>query len=257
MAHHDGQNGREAAKRSGGALDSQHTSRLIYSVQHRPGRLIRLPGVCVQLPVREGTKRVKKPVVNIRKALKQVGTKVEIKGVETPGLLIREMQASDARSFVRYMLRDDYQSKIAVRYESAADVQKFVARCLRRQAALTRSVFHLSAEMKASRHVIADGFLIMNRPKTFEIGWGVHPDLWGRGFGTEIGQALVAIAFERLGAETVWAKSFVSNEASLRIIRKVGMSEQRVAENHQVAPGFHTDVAFYSMAAEVYFDAPY
>ncbi|MEM7426016.1 MAG: GNAT family N-acetyltransferase [Pseudomonadota bacterium] len=186
-----------------------------------------------------------------------MGTKVEIKGIETPGLVIRDLKASDARSFARYMLREDYQSKIAVRYESTSDVQKFVARCLRRQAALNRSVFHLSAELKASGQVVGDGFLIMNRPKTFEIGWGVHPDLWGRGFGTEIGTALLAIAFERLGAGNVWAKSFVSNIASLKIMEKLGMEETKVAENHPVAPGFRTDVAFHSLSAEAYFDAPY
>lgn len=240
-----------------GGLDSRHKSRLVYSVRHRSGQTIHLPGVRVQLPAGKEEKRIAKPVLKIRKALKQMGTKVEIKGVETPGLLIREMKASDARSFARYMMRDDYQAKIAVRYESAADIQKFVARCLRRQAALTRSVFHLSAELKASGQVMGDGFLIMNRPKTFEIGWGVHPDLWGRGFGVEIGGALLAIAFERLGAETVWAKSFVSNEASLKIMKKLGMPEQKVAENHQVAPGFRTDVAFHSISAADYFDAPY
>ena len=219
----DKQSGQQP-QRPRSSLDSCHKSRLVYSVRHRSGQTIRLPGVSVQLPAGEGKKRIAKPVLKIRKALKQMGTKVEIKGVETPGLLIREMKASDARSFARYMMREDYQAKIAVRHESAADIQKFVARCLRRQAALTRSVFHLSAELKASGQVMGDGFLIMNRPKTFEIGWGVHPDLWRRGFGTEIGHALLAIAFERLGAETVWAKSFVSNEASLKIMNKLGMA---------------------------------
>lgn len=186
-----------------------------------------------------------------------MGTKVEIKGIETPGLVIRDMVASDARSFARYMLREEYQATIAVRYQTAADVQKFVARCLRRQAALTRSVFHLSAELKASNQVIGDGFIIMNRPKTFEIGWGVHPELWGRGFGTEIGHALMAIAFEKLGATTVWAKSFVSNAASLRLCDRLGMTQDRVSKNHPVAPGFRTDVSFHSISASDYFDAPY
>ncbi|NNF77610.1 MAG: GNAT family N-acetyltransferase [Rhizobiales bacterium] len=186
-----------------------------------------------------------------------MGTKVEIKGVQTPGLVIRDMVAPDARSLARYMLRDEYQATIAVRYETAADVQKFVARCLRRQAALTRSVFHLSAELKASSEVVGDGFIIMNRPKTFEIGWGVHPELWGRGFGTELGHALMAIAFEKLGATTVWAKSFASNVASLRVCDKLGMTEDRVSKNHPVAPGFRTDVSFRSISADDYFDAPY
>lgn len=130
-----------------------------------------------------------------------MGIKVEIKALETPGLVMWEMIAADARSFAQYMLREDYQSTIAIRYQSAADVQKFIARCLRRQIAHNRSVFHLSDGLKASGHVIGDGFVVMNRPKIFEIDCGGHPDLWGRGFGTKIGQALLSIAFERLGAK--------------------------------------------------------
>ncbi len=216
-----------------------------------------MPRIVLRLPMRNRAVRPTRPSVRIKAKQSQMGTKVEIKGIETPGLIIRDMVASDARSFARYMLREEYQATIAVRYQTAADVQKFVARCLRRQAALTRSVFHLSAELKASSQVIGDGFIIMNRPKTFEIGWGVHPELWGRGFGTEIGNALMAIAFEKLGATTVWAKSFVNNAASIRLCNRLGMTQDRVSQNHPVAPGFRTDVSFHSISATDYFDAPY
>ncbi len=107
-----------------------------------------------------------------------MGIKVEIKALETPGLVMWEMIAADARSFAQYMLREDYQSTIAIRYQSAADVQKFIARCLRRrQIAHNRSVFHLSDGLKASGHVIGDGFVVMNRPKIFEIDWGASGPL--------------------------------------------------------------------------------
>ncbi len=239
------------------ALDSDATSPLSYHLWERPDARFQPRRILLRMPDRNKVTGPSRPTLRIKVKRANMGTKVEIKGVQTPGLIIRDMVASDARSFARYMLREDYQATIAVRYQSAADVQKFVARCLRRQAALTRSVFHLSGELKASGQVIGDGFIIMNRPKTFEIGWGVHPELWGRGFGTEIGQALMAIAFEKLGATTVWAKSFTNNAASLRLCDKLGMKEDRVAKNHPVAPGFRTDVSFRSVSADDYFDAPY
>ena len=239
------------------ALDSNASSPLSCHPWERPDTRFRPRRILLRMPDRSKVTGPSRPTVRIKVKRANMGTKVEIKGVQTPGLIIRDMVASDARSFARYMLREDFQATIAVRYQSAADVQKFVARCLRRQAALTRSVFHLSAELKASGQVIGDGFIIMNRPKTFEIGWGVHPELWGRGFGTEIGQALMAIAFEKLGATTVWAKSFVSNAASLRLCERLGMTEDRVAKNHPVAPGFRTDVSFRSISADDYYNAPY
>ena len=239
------------------ALDSGALTPLSYTLSERPRGKRPAPRIVLQLRGRRQAPRPSRPTVRIKAQRAHMGTKVEIKGVQTPGLVIRDMVAPDARSLARYMLREEYQATIAVRYETAADVQKFVARCLRRQASLTRSVFHLSAELKASNEVVGDGFIIMNRPKTFEIGWGVHPELWGRGFGTEIGRALMAIAFEKLGATTVWAKSFASNTASLRVCEKLGMTEDRVSKNHPVAPGFRTDVSFRSISADTYFDAPY
>ncbi len=67
----------------------------------------------------------------------------------------------------------------------------------------------------------------------------------------------MAVAFEKLGATTVWAKSFASNTASLKLCDKLGMTEDRMAKNHPVGPGFRTDVSFRSISASEYFDAPY
>ena len=81
-----------------------------------------------RLRLRRGKPRARKapsrPVIKIKGRMRPMGTKVEIKGVETTGLVVRDMIASDARSFARYMLRDDYKAKIAMRYETAAEVQK-------------------------------------------------------------------------------------------------------------------------------------
>ncbi|QPC44771.1 GNAT family N-acetyltransferase [Kaustia mangrovi] len=182
---------------------------------------------------------------------------LQISRVETPALVLREIRARDARSFAAYMLSKDYQSHIAVRYASPADVQGFVARSLRRQMSPNRSLYHLAAELKATGHVIGDAFLQLNRPRSAEIGWGVHPDLWNRGFATEIGRAMLAIGFERLGCSRLWAKAFAENAASIRVMEKIGMRRERFARDQYVGNGIRTDVYVYAMTLEDYFDAPY
>ncbi|WP_342642610.1 GNAT family N-acetyltransferase [Rhodoligotrophos ferricapiens] len=182
---------------------------------------------------------------------------LQITRLETRALTLREIRARDARAFAAYMLRNDYQKHVAVRYASAADVQGFVARSLRRQMSPNRTLYHLAAELKATGHVIGDGFIQLNRPQSAEIGWGVHPELWRRGFATEIGQALVAIGFERLGCSRMWAKAFAENEASIRIMEKIGMRRERFAQDQYVGNGLRTDLYIYSMTADDYFDAAY
>ncbi|MGI9484220.1 MAG: GNAT family N-acetyltransferase [Hyphomicrobiales bacterium] len=184
-------------------------------------------------------------------------TAIQIDVIETPALLVREIRPRDARAFSTYMLRDDFQQTISVRYSTAIDVQKFVARSVRRQALPNRTSFHLAAELKACGTVVGDGFVLLHRPKSAELGWSVHPDLWGRGFGTEIGAVLAAIAFERLKCDSVWAKSFSKNEASIKLMERIGMQRDRVVTNREVTRGEHTDVIYYSMKSDDYFDASY
>ncbi len=184
-------------------------------------------------------------------------TAIQISGVETKALLLREIQASDARAFADYMLRDDFQRTIAMRHKSALEVQRFVARCVRRQALPNRTSFHLACDLKLTSSVIGDGFIVLHRPKSAELGWSVHPDMWGRGFGTEIGNALIGIAFEKLKCDTVWAKSFVENRASIRLMERNGLTFDRKEVDMNVAEGVRTDVVYHSMNADAYFDASY
>ena len=184
-------------------------------------------------------------------------TAIQISGVETKALLLREIESSDARAFADYMLRDEFQRMIAVRYKSALEVQRFVARCVRRQALPNRTSFQLACELKLTSSVVGDGFVVLHRPKSAELGWNVHPDMWGRGFGTEIGKALIAIAFERLKCDTVWAKSFVDNKASICLMERNGLTFDRKEIDLNVANGVRADVVYHSMNADAYFDASY
>ena len=167
------------------------------------------------------------------------------------------MGPRDTRAFCDYMLREDFQENISVRFSNALEVQRFVARCVRRQALPDRTVFHLAAELKHTSSVIGDGFILQHRPKSAELGWSVHPDMWGRGFGTEIAKVLIAIAFEKLACDTVWAKSFAKNTASIRLMERNGLTFDRKEVDQQVAAGVHTDVVYHSMNADAYFDASY
>ncbi len=56
-----------------------------------------------------------------------------------------------------------------------------------------------------------------------EISWTVRSDRWGQGYGTEIGQAGVAFAFNELGGDTVVAMTEPHNLRSLGVMRRLGM----------------------------------
>jgi RimJ/RimL family protein N-acetyltransferase len=61
-----------------------------------------------------------------------------------------------------------------------------------------------------------------------EIGYRLRRDAWGRGFATEGGRALLAHAFDTLGLDRVWAEAMVVNDASRRVLAKLGLREVRI-----------------------------
>ena len=184
-------------------------------------------------------------------------TITKLPAVETPSLVLREIELRDAATFSNFMTQDDYQRHIAMRLATEQEVRAFVTRAMARQGDDRRNCFHLAAEEKLSGEAIGDGFLVLQHPNTVEIGWGLHPAMWGVGLGTEIGQALVGLAFEKLRADRVWCKVMDGNEASTRLALRIGLRHLKSHPNYPAAPGRSCRVDFYAMDESDYFDLAY
>lgn len=62
------------------------------------------------------------------------------------------------------------------------------------------------------------------RPKdeTYEMGFHLRPEYWGRGLAVEAGLAIIAFAFETLGAQALFAGHHPANVASQKVLEKLG-----------------------------------
>jgi RimJ/RimL family protein N-acetyltransferase len=56
-----------------------------------------------------------------------------------------------------------------------------------------------------------------------EVGWHLHPSVWGRGYATEIGRAAAQRAFDT-GIDEVFAIVRPGNDRSSQVARRLGMS---------------------------------
>jgi RimJ/RimL family protein N-acetyltransferase len=61
-------------------------------------------------------------------------------------------------------------------------------------------------------------------PREHEVGWWLHPDVWGRGLAREGAQAVLDEAFGRLGAPSVVAVIQPANAASIRVATALGLT---------------------------------
>lgn len=59
--------------------------------------------------------------------------------------------------------------------------------------------------------------------ETTEVGWIIRRDRWGRGYGTEAGRTIAAVAARLPGVSRVSARCRPENTASTRIMEKLGM----------------------------------
>jgi RimJ/RimL family protein N-acetyltransferase len=64
---------------------------------------------------------------------------------------------------------------------------------------------------------------VEDEPGVIKVGYTMDPAFQGRGYATEAVAALVAYAFESLGAEVVRAFASAENVPSIRVAEKVGM----------------------------------
>jgi ribosomal-protein-alanine N-acetyltransferase len=56
-----------------------------------------------------------------------------------------------------------------------------------------------------------------------EIGYILAPSFWGRGYATEAAGAIIAAAWKNPDLYRIWATCVLGNEASVRVLEKLGM----------------------------------
>jgi len=59
-----------------------------------------------------------------------------------------------------------------------------------------------------------------------ELGWALHPDHTGHGYATEAVRELLRVCFDELGLRRITADCFADNEASWRLMERVGMRRE-------------------------------
>ena len=69
--------------------------------------------------------------------------------------------------------------------------------------------------------------------KTYEIGFHIRKDCWGYGYGFEAAQAVIGYAFDQLDAISLFAGHNPANEASRRLLVKLGF---QYTHNEYYAP---------------------
>ena len=163
--------------------------------------------------------------------------------LQTERLVLRPFQPSDvgflfdratAPGFGRFVnLPEPY---------TEADAFRFVARHLER-AWGTAPAFVATLDGQP----VGDVTTGMYVEGAVELGWGVHPASWGRGFATEAARAVMRWLFDGRGVDRVFARCNAENAASWRVMEKLGMQREACLRQHRLLRGQRYDELIYGI----------
>jgi RimJ/RimL family protein N-acetyltransferase len=88
-----------------------------------------------------------------------------------------------------------------------------------------------------------------------ELAYWVTPTKWGTGYATAGSELLLSHAFNELGLHRIEASAFASNDASRRVLEKLGFSEEGTARKAAFVDGEWTDNVRYGLLEEEWRDA--
>lgn len=80
-----------------------------------------------------------------------------------------------------------------------------------------------------------------------ELAYWIGEQFWGNGYATEAAQAILQFAFEEKHFHKVFARYFILNQASGRVMQKIGMSKEGILVDHVRKENRYVDLVYYGM----------
>ncbi|MCL2528041.1 MAG: GNAT family N-acetyltransferase [Defluviitaleaceae bacterium] len=108
---------------------------------------------------------------------------------------------------------------------SEAEVRDYLDWAITNAEADPCSNFEYAITLKENGNLIGAA-TFMNVPDYPEIGWTIHRDYWRQGYGTEMGIAMLRLGFETLRIHRIIAGCNAENQASYKIMERLGMRRE-------------------------------
>jgi [ribosomal protein S5]-alanine N-acetyltransferase len=164
--------------------------------------------------------------------------------IETERLVLRPFAYEDMPDYKAFFTDPDvqrYLGGIPIPMDAKSErqwVDNINGRCLK-----AKLVFTWCIELKETGRVIGrcdlGGFVLKSMA---DIAYYLSKDYWNKGFISEAVNAVICFGFERLGLHRIQATVMPENEASIRVLEKVGFSREGLLRQYSFGREFHDTV---------------
>ena len=169
--------------------------------------------------------------------------------ITTRRLIIRDYTEQDGAAVAAYVAVESYWEHQAVDIPAAEQIKALVTWAAAETNIKPRINYFLAATKKDTGEIIGEAVLRAINPAMgqVEIGFGIAGRYWRQGYATEIGHALLDMAFSKLKANRVAAQSAPENKGSIRVMQKLGMAREGLMRDVGHARGRWWSTAVYSI----------
>lgn len=161
----------------------------------------------------------------------------------TERLILRPMRVSDCQDMFGYAKREDVTTFLLWSPHPAPSYTEDYLRYLQGRYALGEFYDWAVVEKESGRMIGTCGFTRFDFPHNGgELGYVLNPDYHGHGYATEAARRVLRFGFEVLELHRVEAKFMRGNDASLRVMEKLGMSFEGYRRDAMLVKGSYRTV---------------
>ena len=149
--------------------------------------------------------------------------------LRTPRLLLRPFGPEDEEALFRFLNEPRVRRYLCDDLPVSREmVQEHVALSQRNFRERGLGLFSLFLAEQPETFIGFTGLGRIDDGEEVELWYALSPEHWGRGLATEAAEAMLRLGFEQLGLKEIWAGADLGNEASFRVMERLGMT--RVGE---------------------------
>jgi [ribosomal protein S5]-alanine N-acetyltransferase len=168
------------------------------------------------------------------------------------------MELTTSRLKIREFCAEDFDALYAIdsdprvcRYETAVltaeEVRYRLEGALEWARETPRTIYKLALTIPPEKRVCGRLTLKVSLPaiREWEIGWTLHPVVWGKGYASEGARALLDYAFTHLNAHRVVAFCRADNAPSSRVMERLGMQpEGHLRETVRISDAWFDELVY-------------
>ena len=172
--------------------------------------------------------------------------------IATARLVLREFVREDFDAIHAYSSDPRVTKFLFFGPRDALGTAEYLEGLLASQRELPRTRFELAVEETLSGQVIGACDLSVIERNVVDLGYMLGLGKWGKGYATEIALALADAAFFDLRANRIISTVDVNNQASIRVLEKIGMRWEAVFRKHRRAKNRWWDCHLFVLPREVW-----